>query len=65
MGKVEGFRGFYVDKLNGKIGALRLFDAADDRTFENLMGGNIILDFHLAPPDEGNRLYLLLTSSSD
>ncbi len=49
MGKVEGFRGFYVDKLNGKIGALKLFDAVDDRTFEGLMAGNVILDFHLAP----------------
>ena len=49
MGKVEGFRGFYVDKLNGRIGALRLFDAVEDRTFETLMAGNLILDFHLAP----------------
>jgi hypothetical protein len=49
MGKVEGFRGFYVDKLNGRIGALRLFDAADDRNFGNLMAGGLILDFHLAP----------------
>jgi len=49
MGKVEGFRGFYVDKLNGRIGALRLFDAVDDRNFESLMAGNLILDFHLAP----------------
>ena len=49
MGKVEGFRGFYVDKLNGRIGSLRLFDAVDDRDFESLMAGNLILDFHLAP----------------
>ena len=49
MGKVEGFRGFYVDKLKGKIGALRLFDAVDDQTFDRLMKGNLIVDFHLAP----------------
>jgi hypothetical protein len=49
MGKVEGFRGFYVDKLSGKIGALRLFDAADDQSFGRLMDGNLIVDFHLAP----------------
>jgi len=48
-GKVEGFRGFYVDKLNGKIGALRLFDAVDDQNFAKLMEGNLIVDFHLAP----------------
>ena len=49
MGKVEGFRGFYVDKLNGKIGALRLFDAVDDQVFETLMKGGLIIDFHTAP----------------
>jgi hypothetical protein len=49
MGKVEGFRGFYVDKLNGKIGALSLFDAADDVNFGRLMAGDLIIDFHLAP----------------
>ena len=49
MGKVEGFRGFYVDKLNGKIGALRLFDSVDDQDFGRLMAGSLIVDFHLAP----------------
>lgn len=49
MGKVEGFRGFYVDKLNGRIGALRLFDAVDDQRFERLLQGNVILDFRNAP----------------
>ncbi len=49
MGKVEGFRGFYVDKLSGRIGALRLFDAVDDQAFERLMHGNVIIDFHQAP----------------
>lgn len=49
LGKVEGFRGFYVDKLNGRIGALRLFDAVDDQDFGRMMKGNLIVDFHLAP----------------
>jgi hypothetical protein len=49
MGKVEGFRGFYVDKLNGRIGALRLFDAVDDQKFERLLEGNAIVDFRNAP----------------
>ena len=49
MGKVEGFRGFYVDKLNGRIGSLRLFDAVDDQSFDRLAQGNLIVDFHMAP----------------
>jgi len=49
MGKVEGFRGFYVDRLSGRIGALRLFDAVEDRDFARLTNGNLIVDFHLAP----------------
>ena len=49
MGKVEGFRGFYVDKLKGKIGALRLFDAVEDQSFARLTQGNVIVDFHPAP----------------
>ena len=49
MGKVEGFRGFYVDKLNGKIGALRFFDAVDDQSFARMLSGNLIIDFHGAP----------------
>ena len=49
MGKVEGFRGFNVDRLSGRMGALRLFDAVDDQTFERLLKGNVILDFRNAP----------------
>jgi hypothetical protein len=49
MGKVEGFRGFYVDKLNGRIGALRHFDAVDDQGFDRLLRGNLIIDFQRAP----------------
>lgn len=49
LGQVEGFRGFYVDKLRGRIGALRLFDAVDDEDFQRLVSGNLIVDFHNAP----------------
>jgi len=49
MGAVEGFRGFYVDKLKGRIGSLKLLGAADDETFERLCRGNLIVDFHRAP----------------
>ncbi|HZW85674.1 MAG TPA: hypothetical protein VFE91_07235, partial [Nitrososphaerales archaeon] len=49
MGQVEGFRGFYVDKLSGRIGSLRLFDAADDQSFGALLEGDVIIDFHRAP----------------
>ncbi len=60
MGKVEGFRGFYVDKLNGKIGSLRLFDAVEDRDFGRMMDGNIIVDFHLSPYPQAAELALAL-----
>ncbi|HEV2137563.1 MAG TPA: PadR family transcriptional regulator [Nitrososphaerales archaeon] len=48
LGKVEGFRGFYVDKLRGRIGSLRHFDAVDDQKFAKVKG-DIIMDFHRAP----------------
>jgi len=49
LGKVEGFRGFYVDKLKGRIGSLRHFDAVDDQKFSRMVKGDVILDFHRAP----------------
>ena len=49
LGKVEGFRGFYVDKLKGRIGSLRHFDAVDDQKFARMVKGDIVLDFHRAP----------------
>jgi hypothetical protein len=48
IGGVEGFRGFYVDKLKGRIGSFKHFDAVDDKTFGALKGGALI-DFHGAP----------------
>ena len=56
VGKVEGFRGPYVDKLSGRIGALRLFDAVEDRSFEMLTQGNILVDFHSAPYPQAGEL---------
>ena len=60
VGKVEGFRGFYVDKLNGKIGALRLFDAVEDEDFGRLVQGNVIVDFHGAPYPQAAELSAVL-----
>jgi hypothetical protein len=60
MGKVEGFRGFYVDKLNGRIGSLRLFDAVDDQSFDRLIQGNIMVDFHGAPYPQAAELAVAL-----
>ncbi len=60
MGKVEGFRGFYVDKLNGKIGSLRLFDAVEDRDFGRILDGSLIVDFHLSPYPQAAELAVAL-----
>jgi hypothetical protein len=49
MGQVEGFRGFYVDKLKGRVGSLKLFDATDDLTIAQLARGDVLVDFHRAP----------------
>jgi hypothetical protein len=60
MGKVEGFRGFYVDKLNGRIGSLRLFDAVDDQSFARISRGNVMIDFHRPPYPQAAELSLAL-----
>src|SRR5215472_4549644 len=49
IGAAEGFRGYYVDKLKGRVGGLRNFDATEDRTISELFEGNIVVDFHSAP----------------
>jgi hypothetical protein len=49
MGKVEGFRGFYVDKLQGRVGSLKHFEAVEDQSFATLMKGNVLIDFHRSP----------------
>ena len=60
LGKVEGFRGFYVDRLSGRIGALRLFDAVEDQSFQRLVQGNVLVDFHSAPYPQAGELAAVL-----
>lgn len=49
LGKVEGFRGFYVDKLKGRMGALKLMDATHVEDFATLLEGDIFVSFARAP----------------
>ncbi|MDG6920810.1 MAG: hypothetical protein JRN59_04705 [Nitrososphaerota archaeon] len=49
LGAVEGFRGFYVDKLRGRVGALRLLDAARGEGFDALTAGGAMVSFSSAP----------------
>lgn len=46
---VEGFRGFYVDKLKGRIGSLKALDSARDESFDWLMAGRTLVSFASAP----------------
>ena len=45
---LEGFRGFYVDKLKGRIGSLKGFDAAKDGSFVELLDESSIVSFKRA-----------------
>jgi hypothetical protein len=49
LGAVEGFRGFYVDKLKGRIGSLRLLESTRAEDFGKLMGGGALVSFATAP----------------
>ncbi|MDG7026923.1 MAG: hypothetical protein JRN16_00730 [Nitrososphaerota archaeon] len=49
LGGVEGFRGFYVDKLRGRIGALKLLDATRAEPFDRLTFEGALVDFSSAP----------------
>lgn len=49
LGKVEGFRGFYVDKLKGRMGSLKLMDATRVEEFSKLLDGNVYVSFAGAP----------------
>ena len=52
---VEGFRGFYVDKLKGRVGSLRALDSARDESFDWLMTGGAFVNFAFAPyPQAGD-----------
>jgi hypothetical protein len=49
LGAVEGFRGYYVDKLKGRIGALKYLDVTRLGSFEDLMVGGTCVTFSSAP----------------
>lgn len=49
LGAIEGFRGYYVDKLKGRIGGLRHLDATRAQDFEALMRGGVMVNFESAP----------------
>lgn len=44
MDSVEGFRGFYVDKIKGRIGALKFLESAENGSLRSLLplGGSIV-----------------------
>lgn len=56
VGATEGFRGFYVDKLRGRIAALKHLDSTRDETFETLMGGGVLVSFASAPYPQAGEL---------
>lgn len=74
VGATEGFRGFYVDKLKGRIGALKHLDSTLDVTFDQLMRGGTLVSFASAPYPQAAELagglfvakvlYLLAASSA-
>ena len=49
LGSVEGFRGFYVDKLKGRVGSLKLLETTLVEDFGALMGGGALVSFASAP----------------
>ncbi|MDE1858236.1 MAG: hypothetical protein KGI26_04105 [Thaumarchaeota archaeon] len=49
VGAIEGFRGFYVDKLKGRVGALRHLDTTRVDGFGELMRGGCLVSFASAP----------------
>lgn len=56
LGGVEGFRGFYVDKLKGRIGALRLLETTRVESFEEVMDGGTMVCFDTAPYPQASEL---------
>jgi hypothetical protein len=52
----EGFRGFYVDRLKGRIGALKHLDSTRDGTFDTLMKGRVLVSFASAPYPQAGEL---------
>ena len=56
LGGVEGFRGFYVDKLKGRIGSLKLLETTQVEDFGELMRGGAIVSFVSAPYPQAGEL---------
>ena len=56
LGGVEGFRGFYVDRLKGRIGALKLLETTRVESFDPVMGGGTIVRFDSAPYPQASEL---------
>ncbi|HYA56699.1 MAG TPA: hypothetical protein VED22_07895 [Nitrososphaerales archaeon] len=56
LGSVEGFRGFYVDKLKGRIGALKLLETTRVESFDELMNGRTMVSFDSAPYPQASEL---------
>jgi len=56
IGGVEGFRGFYVDKLKGRIGALRLLETTRVESFDEVMEGGTMVSFDSAPYPQASEL---------
>jgi hypothetical protein len=56
LGGVEGFRGFYVDKLKGRIGALKLLESTRVESFDQLMEGKTMVSFGSAPYPQASEL---------
>jgi len=56
LGGVEGFRGFYVDKLKGRIGALKLLETTRVESFDELMDGGTMVSFDSAPYPQASEL---------
>ena len=49
LGVVEGFRGFYVDKLKGRVGGLKFLESAENGSFRTLLSlGSSLITFKSA-----------------
>lgn len=62
LGGIEGFRGFYIDKLKGRVGSLKLLETTRADSFDGLMKGGALVSFSSAPypqaADLASGLYL-------
>ena len=56
LGGVEGFRGFYVDKLKGRVGSLAHLDTSRAEPFDLLTRGGGLVNFASAPYPQASEL---------